>query len=107
MSRVIQEFYCHGCDGYFLVNLNTELNYKAKINCPNCGRRHDRIIKNGLIYDKDSQNCGGDQEIITQKSTYSKTPRTSQMQKLNKYDRRDGVSMERWLEVAAREQGLD
>ena len=52
-DRVWQEFYCTksggGCGKYILIRLNMALNRTVEIVCPNCGHKHQRVIKNGVI----------------------------------------------------------
>ena len=110
MNRVIQEFYCGECAGYFLVSLNMALNFEAEIQCPNCGHKHRRVIKDGEIYEDGRYRFSAKETILTTKAHYSKKPFTEKMRKAGKWDKRDGVPMdytmaERWLNVAARERG--
>ena len=39
-DRILQEFYCNDCDGFFLANLCIALNVRVEVVCPNCGRKH-------------------------------------------------------------------
>ncbi len=70
--RVVQEFYCSGCNGYFRVTLNMELDIRVLMECPQCQRRHERHIENGVIKDrfKESKTT---LVVIPMPSTYSKT----------------------------------
>ena len=43
------EFYCHVCDGYVRVELDTDLNGVHIILCPKCGHEHMRLITNGKM----------------------------------------------------------
>lgn len=47
--RELIEFNCNDCGGYFTVNLNLGINGDFLIECPNCGRKHPRRIKNGEV----------------------------------------------------------
>lgn len=47
-----QELYCHNCDRYVQFRLDTELDGKHIITCPNCGHKHYRYINNGKISDR-------------------------------------------------------
>ncbi len=71
--RVVQEFYCHHCDGYFRASLNMALNLEVMLKCPNCGEKHDRCIKDGKILERQSRNGNPVNELIVMPSTYSKT----------------------------------
>jgi DNA-directed RNA polymerase subunit RPC12/RpoP len=43
------EIYCHGCERYFSVELDYDLNGNHEIKCPNCGHIHYRVIENGVV----------------------------------------------------------
>jgi DNA-directed RNA polymerase subunit RPC12/RpoP len=115
INRVTQEFYCGECQGYFLVTLNMHLNFEAHIKCPECGHEHRRVIKDGEIHEKGRHTVPVSETILTTKATYSKEPFTDKMKtgaKRGWSGRRDGAPMdyamkERWLQVAARERGID
>ncbi len=70
--RIVQEFYCHGCDGYFRVTLNMSLDIRVLMECPKCQRQHERHITNGVIKDC-SKNRTTTVVVIPMPSTYSKT----------------------------------
>ena len=70
MAKIVQEFHCNDCVGYFRVKLNMALNHSVDVVCPNCGHHHPRIIKDGVIFEG-SRNGG--EEICPPKSAYSKT----------------------------------
>lgn len=72
MDRVWQEFYCNDCHGYILVKLNMALNHSVEVKCPNCGRKHPRTIRNGVIAEDVAR--GTPEEICPPKSAYSKEP---------------------------------
>jgi hypothetical protein len=103
--RVVQEFYCNDCDGYFRVTLNMALEMDIKLECPNCGHHHDRSIKGGLVYEKAlGLKHQSEHVIVPVKSTYSKTPALTKSYK----DMRSGVVIddpkrdlvkERWNEI--------
>lgn len=54
-----QELYCHNCDKYVQFKLDTELNGRHVITCPNCGHEHYRYIDNGRISDRRWQSSNG------------------------------------------------
>jgi hypothetical protein len=104
--KVVQEFFCNDCDGYSRITLDKAINMSVKIECPNCGRQHERHIENGLIYDKTmkSANWNIASIIIPMKSTYSKTA----VLKKSQFGMRDGLPLgdpakdliqERWNEI--------
>lgn len=43
------EFYCAECDHCVYVHLSLHLNGNHIMHCPNCGHRHYRVIKDGVI----------------------------------------------------------
>lgn len=50
MPREIFEFTCKTeCGKIFDIKLNTSLNGKYRINCPNCKHKHYRWVKDGKI----------------------------------------------------------
>jgi hypothetical protein len=53
-----QELHCHNCDRYVQFDIDTSLNGRHVLNCPNCGHEHCRIVNNGIISDErwDSRN---------------------------------------------------
>jgi hypothetical protein len=51
MDSVVQEFFCSQCRGYFRVTLNMALNLRIIVQCPKCGRQHERTIEDGQIKD--------------------------------------------------------
>jgi len=90
--RVWQEFYCNDCDGYIRIKLNMSLNFEIEVVCPECGRKHPRVIKDGQIFEKGSRFAEYREEICPPKSAYHKEPWTKKMQKVSGYGgRRDGV----------------
>lgn len=117
-QRIRQEFYCSGCCGFFLANINLALDARVLMICPECGRKHQRQIKKGRIEDcnkfADEETL---EEIVVTKAAYSKTAFTDRMKEaeaqgikkrkgLNTVER-NGVPLdvERWLELTARQQG--
>ncbi len=116
--RTSQEFYCNGCDGFFLVRLNLNINHVVEVVCPKCSRRHQRCIKDGRIYEEGRWNGDKRETIIATKATYSKKARTTVMRearaKGTREGLRDGVPLEtetmlseRWTELAQMEAGND
>ena len=75
MARVLCEFYGH-CGGYIYVKLNLELNGNHVVNCPNCGHKHYRVVKNGIITeDRFNESFRLADELILMPSAYTKTKR--------------------------------
>ena len=113
MGKILQEFYCGNCQGYFCVSLNTALNYEVEVRCPNCGHEHRRCIVDGVIFENGRFQTNVKEKILVSKATYSKTPLTDTMKNSRKRDgvviERDPLSQsefdERWASVAAREKG--
>jgi DNA-directed RNA polymerase subunit RPC12/RpoP len=54
-----QEIHCHNCDKYVQFDIDTSLNGRHVLNCPECGHEHCRIVKDGVITDErwDSRNA--------------------------------------------------
>ena len=88
--RVWQEFYCNDCDGYVRFKVNAALkDHRVVVVCPNCNRKHPRLVIDGRVYDKSSgMGARDEEEVCPPKSAYSKEPWTKAMLK-GKY-RRDG-----------------
>ena len=109
-QRVSQEFYCGECQGYFMVRLNMALNHEAHIKCPNCGHEHRRVIQDGVIHESGRYKSDVKENVLTTMATYHKEPFTKRFKDAKSYgQRRDGEKMspaqlERWAEVAQREQ---
>ena len=100
-EKIWQEFYCNDCAGYFRVKLNVALNIRVEMVCPNCGRKHPRSIKNGLIVE-----AGHDaicEEILVPKSAYSKESLHAKM----KGHERDGVMIEKEGDLNKRHPATD
>jgi transcription elongation factor Elf1 len=75
-NRVHIEFYCQGCDHYTYVWLNLNLTGNHIMNCPNCGRKHYRAVKKGIITrDRYDKTLPDNHEIIAMKSACSKERR--------------------------------
>jgi hypothetical protein len=79
MSAVVQEFYCNDCDGYFRARLSLGFNRCIRMVCPNCGRKHPRVVKNGMIRETGHVNNPKEEEVYVPKTSYSKTPVTRAM----------------------------
>jgi hypothetical protein len=104
MDRVLQEFYCGECDGYFRLKLNVSLNYEVEVQCPNpkCKHLHRRCVVDGQIYEQGRYKTDKRETLIASDATYSKTPVTQRMREAHdskqiseKYrQRRDGVPIE-------------
>lgn len=81
----VQEFHCNKCPGYVIVRLNMDLNRRVLLVCPMCGRRHQRQIRNGVLYDVNKFNDESNiEEIHVPKSAFSKKPRTHAMEEASK-----------------------
>lgn len=52
MPKTVVEFNCYECSHYVYVRMNTDIDGNYVMNCPNCGHRHYRVIKKGIITDK-------------------------------------------------------
>jgi hypothetical protein len=123
MSRILQEFYCGECNGFFRAPINVELNIQALIECPECKHQHHRFVKDGHIYESGR---GGTpvETILVPKTAYSKEPITKHMQEKwnnGRWDKRNGIEltpeeefraanrntffMDRWAEKAATDRG--
>jgi len=110
-NKVWQEFYCNDCPdgGYFRVKLNMAINARVEMCCPNCGRKHPRVIKDGVIYENADLGANAwKEEIVVPKSAWSKESRHNGMM----IGARDGkvfnfatdykgdpLLKERWLEL--------
>ena len=47
-----QELYCHACGRYVQFNLDLSVDGNYKLDCPNCGHDHYRVVKDGKITDE-------------------------------------------------------
>jgi DNA-directed RNA polymerase subunit RPC12/RpoP len=75
-GRVLCEFYCAECFGYVYVKLNTALEGNHVVNCPNCGHKHYRVVKDGIITDcRFSENHEIADEIVPMRSAWQKERR--------------------------------
>lgn len=54
-----QELHCHNCGNYVQFNLDTDLDGKHVLKCPNCKHEHCRYVNKGVISDQrwDSRNA--------------------------------------------------
>jgi hypothetical protein len=101
--KIIQEFYCNECVGYFRVTLDVGFNRLVGVECPNCGHQHEREIKDGIIYE--NHKTGSFHEILMpMKSTYSKTAALRKSEKgmrngLPLGDPEKDLIQERWNEI--------
>lgn len=55
-----QELHCHNCDRYVQFDIDTSLNGRHVLNCPECGHEHCRIVNNGIISDERWDSRNGD-----------------------------------------------
>lgn len=106
-DRIYQEFYCGECEGFIRLSINSGVNHEFWFECPNCKHQHQRVIRDGRIYENGRFKDEPKFEIIVPKSAYSKEPWTEHMKSKTKYDeRRDAAPLdERWLQIVARERG--
>lgn len=111
MAKVLQEFYCNKCNGFFTVKLSVGHDRDIKLKCPGpgCTREHPRAIKDGKIYERANRNENATEIIIVPKSAYSKKPVTAKMRKLlaegATYSERGGAELT-LEEMAARDAQL-
>lgn len=99
MEKVTQEFYCNKCQGYFRCRLNMAINIRVVVVCPNCGRKHERGIKNGQIVEF-SKTGEYVEEICPPKSAYSKESLAAKMVP----NAREGVVIETVEDLRAEDQ---
>lgn len=108
MSRILQEFYCGECKGYFLVKLNIHLNHEVEIICPNCNHEHRRCIVDGQIFENGRYKTDSKEKIRPTNVSYSKEPKTTHMQQA-KWSRNSAILTDqmqsRWIEKAYDERG--
>jgi hypothetical protein len=80
MPHIVQEFYCNKCPGYVTVRLQTDFNRRVLLVCPKCQRKHQRVVKDGILYDVGKVNNEGNiEEIHIPLSGWSETARTTKM----------------------------
>ena len=84
-EKILQEIHCTksggGCGGFFRCKLNVCLNRKVEMVCPNCGHKHRRSIKDGVVHEE-GRHAGTVQEQITPpKSAFSEEPHTKKLKK--------------------------
>lgn len=105
MSKVINEFYCTksggGCGGYFLPKINTAINGKHIIVCPNCKHEHTRTIEKGHIVEQ-GRFVGSNavDHIYSSKATFRMKPYTTVMEsRAGGTQERDSVLIKNPLDV--------
>jgi len=47
-----QELHCHNCNRYVQFEVDLELNGNYVLDCPNCGHKHYRTVRDGRITDQ-------------------------------------------------------
>lgn len=47
-----QELHCHSCGLYVRFDLDLSVDGNYVLECPNCGHKHYRCVKNGIITDE-------------------------------------------------------
>lgn len=63
------EFYCQECSHYTYCWLNMNLEGNHIMNCPNCGHKHYRVVKGGIITsDRHNDSMPELHEIVAMKS---------------------------------------
>lgn len=68
-NKVDVEFYCGMCQHYTYVKLDLSMNGNHIMNCPNCGHKHYRVVKDGRITeDRFNEHLKDRHEIIAMKS---------------------------------------
>lgn len=68
-SRVEVEFWCGECEHYIYVKINSALDGNHVMVCPQCGHKHYRLVKRGIITaDRYNENQAIADEIICTKS---------------------------------------
>lgn len=50
-GRVRTDLYCHGCTRDFIALIDYDLDGCHVIDCPWCGHKHYRVIKDGVVTD--------------------------------------------------------
>ena len=91
-DKVWQEFYCGECQGYIRIRINMNLNCEIEFECPNCGHKHRRVIRDGVIKENGRFANEPKFELTPMKSAYSKEPWTKKMRDANGWGgRRDGA----------------
>ena len=79
LEKVWQEFYCGECVGYVRIKINMQLNCEIFFECPNCGHKHQRVIRNGVILEKGRFKDDPVFDLTPTKAAYSKKPWTAAM----------------------------
>ena len=73
--REAQELHCHDCDRYVQFTLDLSANGNYVLDCPNCGHKHYRVVKNGQVSDarwgRDPSQTGWNTVTATSSSTVS------------------------------------
>lgn len=47
-----QELHCHNCDKYVQFDLDLSIDDNYLLECPVCGHKHYRVVKDGIITDE-------------------------------------------------------
>ena len=47
-----QELHCHNCQRYVQFDIDVSMNGDYKLECPNCGHEHYRVVNDGIISDE-------------------------------------------------------
>lgn len=113
-EKVFQEWYCGECKTYIRFRLNMEWDRVVWVECPMCGHKHQRYIKEGRIVVDGRLEGSPKEDICPPKSACSKEPITKKLDEI-KYTRdsvvikssedliRDNYFRERWIEIGGRE----
>lgn len=96
MGREIIEFECNDCQGFFIVNLNTEINGDFRFVCPECQREHPRTVEGGKLVGREIERLykdgigkgvtrngaeGRGERILIMKSAYSREKRLGKLER--------------------------
>lgn len=75
MPKIVQEFYCRGCEGYIIVPLSQDFNRRVLVVCPKCGRKHQREVRQGVLYDVNKFSDESKiEEVYVPQSAWNKNP---------------------------------
>ena len=74
-----QEIHCHACKKWVQFDIDTDLDGKHVLDCPNCGHAHCRFVDNGNITDRRWDQRNGDLPV------YIASPYTSTTSSASSY----------------------
>jgi len=113
-QRELIEIHCNDCNGYFMVNLNLEIEGDYVLVCPNCGHEHPRTIKKGEMVGEVIERMyhtgegkritrtyrNSAERILVPKSCYSKESRLKEIGQANR-----GFLAQAWARLAGEQKG--